>query len=204
MPYELAQAELGGVAPELTGFSISPAVRFYPTVKKETPRGFYLEGFFKYQKNEIGLGYDLDINGLLDPNAPANTFPATQTYDFVGSVTATGGGIALGTQWLIGDRFSIDWKWLGAGIYKTTVGVDVAGNLPYDPALVVTSGGVTTDYNPKWADAEDIIGAELPEFPGVELSTSSTDAAAGKGSVGVSASTFTALPRFALTFGFAF
>ena len=50
MPYELAQAELGGVAPELTGFSISPAVRFYPTVKKETPRGFYLEGFFKYQK----------------------------------------------------------------------------------------------------------------------------------------------------------
>lgn len=53
MPYELAQAELGGVAPELTGFSISPAVRFYPTVKKETPRGFYLEGFFNTKKMKL-------------------------------------------------------------------------------------------------------------------------------------------------------
>ena len=201
LPLELTQAEVSGVAPEFKGYSISPAVRFYPNIAKETPRGFYLEGFFKFSDHNINFSYDLDISQIVDPSAPSNSLPANQNYDLTGSINTIGGGIALGTHWLIADRFSIDWKWLGAGVYNTTVGIDLAGNLPYDPALDTPA----QDFNPKWADAESLIQQDLPtDIPGVDLEVNSTDGTAGAGSVGISATTFTALPRFALTFGFAF
>lgn len=202
MPYQIAQVDLDGSSPELTGYSISPAIRFYPNIAKETPRGFYLEGFFKYNKNELTLPYSVDISSILDPNAPPTPsgFPTTSQYDLIGSLTMVGGGIALGTQWLIADRVSIDWKWLGFGAYSTTLGLDVAGNLPYDPALV--SGG--QDFNPKWKDVEGLLSDGIGDLPGPGIEVNSTDGVNGAGSVGVSTTGIIALPRFAFTLGFAF
>ncbi|MEL6676318.1 MAG: DUF3575 domain-containing protein [Bacteroidota bacterium] len=85
-------------AVSLSGFSITPQYRFYGA-KKGAPQGFYIAPFLRFGNRNI------TATGSYDG----------QSADIDFSTTALGAGFQLGTQWLIKERVSIDWYFLGLG-----------------------------------------------------------------------------------------
>lgn len=89
----------------LSGFSLTPELRFYPG-KKEAPRGFYLAPYLRYGK----FGTNIPVDAL-DPLTNRD-----RTFNFELKYGGFGGGLMIGSQWLIADVVSIDW-WIIGGHY---------------------------------------------------------------------------------------
>ncbi len=95
--------------PKFGGWSVTPEIRFYPgkKVKHQAPHGFYLAPYFRYSKYSLQSTYiDSTSNG------------EHRTYDVKASYGGFTAGLMIGSQWIIGKHFSIDWWILGAGAGK--------------------------------------------------------------------------------------
>jgi len=145
-----------------SGLMITPELRFYP---KGNGKGFYMGGYLKYCNYKIGMSqtstYQLsdDEYNNLDANADyyANVNHATKEIDVTTNVDyklgQLGAGLQLGVQWLIADRFVIDWGFIGLGYnaFKAT------GEL--------TIIDIPVNYSNYASEAESSINKELENFP---------------------------------------
>jgi hypothetical protein len=77
---------------KFAGLGIIPEFRFYPG-KKGAPRGFYFAPFVKYQNYSISTTVNDMILG---------------TYDAKATLSAIGGGLVIGNQFIIGDVVALD------------------------------------------------------------------------------------------------
>ena len=96
-----------------------------------------------YEDNITASQY-MDLNDDEKTHVTLQT-DGTYLYNVQGTIeghlSRFGGGIALGYQWLIGDSFTLDWTFIGIGVEKWNMGLEVsASSENYDP-----------DYQ-QWAD----------------------------------------------------
>lgn len=89
---------------ELNGWHVKPEFVFYPG-SKGSPKGYY-----------VGLYGKVDKYGITIP-----TETETNSFDVTGSFMRIGGGMIMGYQWLIKDKVSIDWWFLGLGLDSYTL-----------------------------------------------------------------------------------
>jgi hypothetical protein len=90
----------------LGGFAITPEYRYYFT--GNGPKGFYVAPYFRYAKyNTSSFSFNYDRSD-----------GTTGTVDMSGHYTTTVGGIMFGSQWLLGDKWTLDWWIAGAGFGK--------------------------------------------------------------------------------------
>ena len=88
---------------KLGGFSITPEYRYY--FKGNGPKGLYLAGYFRYAKyttKEYDFTYDKSSG-------------SDGTVRIEGDFTSSVFGIMLGSQWLLGEKWTLDWWIIGAG-----------------------------------------------------------------------------------------
>lgn len=71
----------------LTGFSVTPEFRFYPSGK--SPKGFYLAPFGRYNSLSLKVTDGSGIEGKA-------------------TLTSIGAGLSIGNQWIFGDIVSLD------------------------------------------------------------------------------------------------
>ncbi|MEM1137408.1 MAG: DUF3575 domain-containing protein, partial [Bacteroidota bacterium] len=71
------------------GFGITPEYRFYLSESKESPAGFYLAPFLRYQNFNLTVE-DESVN---EPEATLSNF---------------GGGVLIGGQWIFKEKISLD------------------------------------------------------------------------------------------------
>jgi hypothetical protein len=90
---------------ETSHFAIYPEFRLY-TGFNIAPEGFYIGFQGKYAKTNF------DLNGLI--------LDETDTH-YEGSVTSAGGGLQFGHQWLINEKLTVDFYFIGFSIQKTTI-----------------------------------------------------------------------------------
>jgi hypothetical protein len=76
-----------------SGIAIMPEYRLYPG-SKNAPNGFFLAPFIKYQNFTLKADEISDIDG--------------NTYEAKASLNGIGGGVVIGSQWLVGNAFVID------------------------------------------------------------------------------------------------
>lgn len=89
---------------DFSGFSAVGDYRFY-SKKKGAPRGFYYAPFAKYANYKYLFESTIEDN-LSDVNTALTTY---------------GVGIQIGTQWIIKDRFVVDWGILGVSIQQYNI-----------------------------------------------------------------------------------
>jgi hypothetical protein len=79
-----------------SGLSITPEIRIFPGLKLRhpAPHGFYISLYVKVRSYQVDFPY---------------AYNDSTTFDFSGKFTGVGIGMMLGHQWIIKDRFSIDW-----------------------------------------------------------------------------------------------
>ena len=77
----------------ITGFCITPELRFYTSRKRSAPNGFYIAPFYHY--------YNAVVNANPSDWAPQNV---SGTYRLI----SQGPGISFGYQFIIAHKFSID------------------------------------------------------------------------------------------------
>lgn len=106
----------------LSGFAITPQVRFYLGKQKDAPEGFYLNPFLRYFR----------YSWISDVTVP-DEVDGPSTVDTRLSYSGFGGGLSIGYQWIIGEHFVIDWN-VGAGITPANIGISgtVQGPLEND------------------------------------------------------------------------
>ncbi len=100
----------GYVLPKFSGWSVTPEIRFYPgkKVKHQAPHGFYMAPYFRYSKYTLKSDY-VDID---------STSGDRHNYAVKANYSGFTAGLMLGSQWLIGKHFSIDWWIVGGGYGK--------------------------------------------------------------------------------------
>jgi hypothetical protein len=98
---------------KFSGFGITPEYRFYLSESNEAPNGFYVAPFARYQR------FDL----------------TDDSTDSKGSLSAIGGGIIAGRQWIFKEKFSLD-LFLGPAFYsgstEVTSGTDTFDTGAFD------------------------------------------------------------------------
>lgn len=101
------------------GMAITPEFRFYPGRKEEqqAPHGFYIGAYYRYSKHTLTSDY-------------TEHFKSGKSYSYDMEVTYKGsnGGIMIGSQWLIGKHFSIDWWILGGGFGSAKFKMEAIGS----------------------------------------------------------------------------
>ena len=123
--YDEPSSADGFISPKFGGFSITPEIRFYPG-KKETrqaPHGFYLAPYFRYTRYTVSADY----NEVVSPTV-TNKYKGTATY------SGNSFGLMIGSQWIIGKHFSIDWWIIGGGYGKAKLKLEAVAlneNLNY-------------------------------------------------------------------------
>ena len=117
--YEPSQNANGFTLPRFNGWSVTPEFRFYPgkKVEHQAPHGFYLAPYFRYSKYSIGGEYQ---NYSVDTNGVAHDDHYTMKASYYGFT----GGLMMGSQWIIGEHFSIDWWIFGFGAGKAKFQID--------------------------------------------------------------------------------
>jgi hypothetical protein len=115
-----ANSSITETPPKYNGWSITPEFRFYTGKKKEhqAPHGFYIAPYFRYASYNVTTTLSDDISGTV--------------VDLTGKYSGFTGGLMIGSQWLIGKHFSIDWWIAGAGYGKGNLKLDAVspnGNL---------------------------------------------------------------------------
>lgn len=88
-----------------SGFSFTPEYRYYFSGK--APKGFYLAPYIRYSK------YSVEKVGIDYTNTSTNQ---TQTVYLSGEMKTTVVGLMLGSQWTLGEHFTLDWWMIGAGV----------------------------------------------------------------------------------------
>lgn len=129
--YVAPSSTQGFQLPKFGGWSVTPEFRFYPgeKVEHQSPHGFYIAPYFRYSKYSIKSDYN-DVGP--DPSSPYNN-----SYRMTASYYGFTGGLMIGSQWLIGKHFSIDWWILGAGAGKARFSIEAISkdpNLNLSPA----------------------------------------------------------------------
>lgn len=100
---------------QYTWFGITPEFRYYAqNAKKDAPRGLYIAPFLRYRN--VSFDYSASV---YDPDINANV---TGTVDV--GVSAIGGGVTLGYQFLFGDVFALD-MFLGPQYSRATTNASV-------------------------------------------------------------------------------
>lgn len=102
----------------LKGFAITPEFRFYPGAKEEhqAPHGFYIGAYYRYSKHTITSTHTENFsNGK------------TYSYNMEASYKGANAGLMIGSQWIIGKHFSIDWWILGGGAGKAKFQMEATG-----------------------------------------------------------------------------
>jgi hypothetical protein len=101
---------------KVNGYSLTPEFRFYPGKKEkhQAPHGFYFAPYARYAKFNFSASY-LDavrnFNGTIDA-----------TY------SGFAGGLMIGSQWIIGNHFSIDLFIVGGHVGSGSLEINA-----YDP-----------------------------------------------------------------------
>lgn len=199
--YDESNIESYGGAVEIlnkvSGISFSGEYRFY-TGKKESPRGFYVAPYLKYNryslKTSTTVNYSLANQEFIDLDPiykdAATGLLGSYNIDVTGSIKGTfrqfGVGAQLGYQWLIKDRVSIDFYFFGIGVESDAIVVEIK------------SETIPVDYT-KWAEE---IKPEVEDF----VSTIGVDADVTVKSDAVQVKVPFVLPslRGGLSIGFAF
>lgn len=118
----------GYALPKFGGWSVTPEIRIYPgkKVKHQAPHGFYLAPYFRYSKYSMSTLYvDRD-----------STTGQQNTYNVKAAYSGFTAGLMIGSQWIIGKHFSIDWWILGGGYGKAKFMINsesTDGNLHMSP-----------------------------------------------------------------------
>jgi hypothetical protein len=117
-------ADLGTFSDDhFSAWGITPEVRFYPGSKHDAPHGFYISAYGRYSKYTIQATTPVEVEDL-------NT-GISRDVNMSGKVSfsAFTGGLMIGSQWLIGSHFSLDWWILGGGYGKGKLSMtsDVVG-----------------------------------------------------------------------------
>ncbi len=71
---------------KIRGFGITPEYRFYVSNSKQAPQGFFVAPFLRYQNLEL----------------------TTDAAAEKATLTAFGGGLVIGGQWIFSERISLD------------------------------------------------------------------------------------------------
>jgi hypothetical protein len=85
----------------ISAFQFNPSFRFY-SAKKDGPRGFYFAPGIRFTRTTYNTTID-DLSNQFDDIELSFRYPTI------------GINLDLGAQWLIEDRVSIDWNFLGIG-----------------------------------------------------------------------------------------
>lgn len=78
-----------------SGFGITPEFRKYFTKSKQAPAGFYVAPFLRYQSFKLKV-------------EPSEDWDDESGTEAKGSLNTFGGGLIVGNQWILGERFVID------------------------------------------------------------------------------------------------
>lgn len=157
--------DINDVQSKLTGFSITPEYRIYAK-KRGAPRGFYFAPYLRYAKYQLKLQDDIDVEGN-------DGTTETVAAEIKGDWTAIGAGLQLGVQWVIKNRVTIDWSFLGLGVNRTTIGVLVRTDyedVDYEATAADIEQDIADENIPVIGDklkveaGEDFIKGELPVF----------------------------------------
>jgi len=111
----------------IKGFGIAPEYRIYTS--KKALKGFYLAPYIQYKN--FSTKFDGEVDGYYGT--------LKTTYNNVGI------GFQLGAQWLIKQRVSIDWYFLGLGANRSNIKMRLTSN---DPNI---------DFREYEKDAEEIL-----------------------------------------------
>lgn len=171
--------------PKFGGWSITPEIRFYPGKKEKhkAPHGFYMAPYFRYSKYTMNSSY-VDID---------STSGKRNNYEVKASYSGFTAGLMLGSQWMIGKHFSIDWWIVGGGYGKAKFKIHAEST---DPGFYLSP----QEQEDLKADIKDNTN-ELGSFGNGEISVETTSNSA--------TTTVTGLPMislrgFGLTLGFSF
>jgi hypothetical protein len=107
-------------SPTYKGWAITPEFRYYPggdVEEKPAPHGFYVAAYLRYAKYQLTSEY-------------YEKFSDGTTYGYDYNLTYKGAnlGLMIGSQWIIGKHFSIDWWILGAGYGKARFSMEAVGH----------------------------------------------------------------------------
>ncbi|MDF2450017.1 MAG: hypothetical protein K0R26_2521 [Bacteroidota bacterium] len=171
--------------PRFGGWAVTPEIRFYPgkKVKHQAPHGFYLAPYFRYSKYNLNSDY-VNID---------STSGAQQNYNVTASYAGFTAGLMIGSQWLIGKHFSIDWWIIGGGY----------GKAKFNIHAVSTDGSINMSPQEQAdlrRDIQDNIG-ELGSFGNGEVTIETTNNSATATVTGLP---MTSIRGFGLTLGFSF
>lgn len=142
-----------------SGFQLTPEYRFY-TGKKGAGKGFYLAPFLRI------ANWSLKGDATLTDGTavPANTIASV-------TLTPIGAGLAIGAQWVIKNRVSIDWTIFGLGFTSAKLKVAVTNeNIAFTASeqaqlrsqLQAQAVGATTEVTANSASVS--YGSLLPMF----------------------------------------
>ncbi len=152
---------------KLNSFNIAPEYRIY--TKGDAPRGFYVAPYIQY--SSAGIKY----SGIVESFATDSKI----NYSNIGA------GIQLGVQWLIKDKLSVDWTFLGIGIGNHRIKARYESD---DPGI----------------DFQDIIADIEAELDGIPIIGDRFNFESGADFAEGSVRAILPLFRGGLTFGYAF
>lgn len=94
-------------------FKITPELRFYPANKSSAPIGFYVSLFGRYERFFGTLPVDVD---MVYKGQPLRVELPVKT-----EFKTLSGGLMLGRQFRLGERFTLDWYIIGGYFGNVTV-----------------------------------------------------------------------------------
>ncbi|PCH69254.1 MAG: hypothetical protein COC01_01815 [Bacteroidetes bacterium] len=107
---------------KMSGISVVPEFRMYLSSEKEAPRGFYIAPYFRYSNYGATSTYAYDEDSCTNRAMLDTKF----------NISYIGGGLTIGAHWLINDKVSVDWWFVGFGYGTVTSTVRVTGELQCD------------------------------------------------------------------------
>lgn len=140
---------------KVSGWRITPEFRFYTSLIKGAPKGFYVAPYFRYATYDFTLDdYQYSYNDIYDGNKHK-----TADVDYRGNYTSVGGGIMIGHQWILAKHVSLDFWIIGLGLGNTTF------------RLKASSEDLDPRYFEEGSDFTDDVESGLRVLNNVKLST---------------------------------
>jgi hypothetical protein len=169
--------------PKFGGWSITPEIRIYPGKKiaHQAPHGFYLAPYFRYSKYSMQTDYIDSVSVSV-----SNTYNVNADYS---GFTA---GLMIGSQWLIGKHFSIDWWIIGGGAGKAKFKINS-----------VSQDGINMTTQEQ-ADLKNDINTNIRELGSFGKGDVNIETTSNSATATVKGLPMTSIRGFGLTFGFAF
>ncbi len=170
--------------PKFGGWSITPEIRIYPgkKVKHKAPHGFYLAPYFRYSKYTATAVY-IDSVSVSERH----------TYDVKAAYSGFTAGLMIGSQWIIGKHFSIDWWIIGGGAGKAKLKLNAKS----------TDGSLNMNAQEQ-ADLKTDINENLTELKSFGNGDVSIETTSNSATATVKGLPMNSLRGFGFTIGFAF